>query len=145
MATSRHHHHFRPGLENSGRVGDPPSSPPAAASTTKSALPAPPCKGEEKHQNLRRHTIIEMMRKGMSPTDACLEPSPRRPQLHNDKKKLATFLHYFFYASTKTAYTGRLPLDNAYEKAAAPPTPSTTAPIKLVDCATHFNETAVSD
>src|SRR5215472_2019043 len=55
-------------------------------------------KGEENIKIAGAHTIVEMMRKGMKPADACLEALDR--VAHNykkDKTKLRTF-HLYFYA-----------------------------------------------
>src|SRR5207253_185109 len=49
-------------------------------------------KGEENIKISGGHTIVEMMRKGMSPNDACLEALHRVARnYNNDKKKLGTF------------------------------------------------------
>ena len=104
-------------------------------------------KGEENIKISGGHTIIEMMRKGMSPTDACLEAMARIARnYNNDKKKLATF-HIFFYALNKDGVHGAASLwNNAYEKGRrATYAVHDGTESKLVDCATHFNETAVSD
>jgi N4-(beta-N-acetylglucosaminyl)-L-asparaginase len=89
-----------------GRVGDSPligaglyvdSDIGAAGSTGK---------GEENIKISGGHTIVEMMRKGMSPTDACLEALGRVARnYNNDKKKLATF-HLAFYALNKDGVHG---------------------------------------
>src|SRR6201984_3535665 len=58
-------------------------------------------KGEENIKIAGGHTIVEMMRKGLSPTDACLEALHRVARnYNNDKKKLNTF-HIYFYALNK--------------------------------------------
>jgi len=63
-------------------------------------------KGEENIKISGGHTIVEMMRKGMKPTDACLEALGRVARNYNgDKKKLATF-HLFFYAVNKDGEYG---------------------------------------
>jgi N4-(beta-N-acetylglucosaminyl)-L-asparaginase len=63
------------------------------------------------------HTIVEMMRRGQSPSDACLEAMSR--VAHNykkDKKKLATF-HIFFYAINKDGMHGAASLwRSGYDK-----------------------------
>jgi len=49
-------------------------------------------KGEENIKIAGAHTIVEMMRKGMKPVDACLEACGRVVHnYNNDKKKLGTF------------------------------------------------------
>jgi len=54
-------------------------------------------KGEENIKISGGHTIVELMRKGMKPADACLEALGRVVRnYNNDKKKLTTFqLKYF--------------------------------------------------
>jgi N4-(beta-N-acetylglucosaminyl)-L-asparaginase len=55
-------------------------------------------KGEENIKISGGHTIVELMRKGMKPADACLEAMSRVAHNYkNDKKKLGTF-HLYFYA-----------------------------------------------
>jgi N4-(beta-N-acetylglucosaminyl)-L-asparaginase len=55
-------------------------------------------KGEENIKIAGGHTIVEMMRKGIKPSDACLEALGRvAHNYNNDKKKLGTF-HLQFYA-----------------------------------------------
>jgi len=63
-------------------------------------------KGEENIKISGGHTIVEMMRRGMSPTDACLEALHRVARnYNNDKKKLGTF-HIYFYALNKDGEHG---------------------------------------
>ena len=63
-------------------------------------------KGEENIKISGGHTIVEMMRKGMSPSDACLEALHRVARNYdNDKKKLGTF-HIYFYALNKDGIHG---------------------------------------
>ena len=99
-------------------------------------------KGEENIKISGGHTIVEMMRKGMSPTDACLEALHRVARNYNsDKKKLGTF-HIYFYALNKDGVHGSASLwRNGYE-------PSKHAKYavhdgsegKLMDCAAYFDE-----
>jgi N4-(beta-N-acetylglucosaminyl)-L-asparaginase len=99
-------------------------------------------KGEENIKISGGHTIVEMMRKGMSPTDACLEALHRVARnYNNDKKKLGTF-HIYFYALNKDGAYGSASLwRNGYE-------PSKHAKYavhdgtegKLADCAAYFDE-----
>jgi len=74
-------------------------------------------KGEENIKICGGHTIVEMMRKGMKPTDACLEAMGRVARnYNNDKKKLATF-HLYFYAANKDGEYGSASLwKNGYEE-----------------------------
>jgi N4-(beta-N-acetylglucosaminyl)-L-asparaginase len=73
-------------------------------------------KGEENIKIAGGHTIVEMMRKGMSPTDACLEALHRVARnYNNDKKRLTTF-HIFFYALNKDGVHGAASLwRNTYD------------------------------
>jgi N4-(beta-N-acetylglucosaminyl)-L-asparaginase len=99
-------------------------------------------KGEENIKISGGHTIVEMMRKGMSPTDSCLEALHRVARnYNNDKKKLGTF-HIYFYALNKDGVHGSASLwRNGYE-------PSKHAKYavhdgtegKLMDCAAYFDE-----
>jgi N4-(beta-N-acetylglucosaminyl)-L-asparaginase len=99
-------------------------------------------KGEENIKISGGHTIVEIMRKGMSPTDACLEALHRVARNYsNDKKKLGTF-HIYFYALNKDGVHGSASLwRNGYE-------PSKHAKYavhdgiegKLMDCAAYFDE-----
>lgn len=73
-------------------------------------------KGEENIKISGGHTIVEMMRKGMKPVDACLEALGRVARNYNgDKKKLATF-HLYYYAVNKDGEFGSASLwKNGYE------------------------------
>ncbi len=63
-------------------------------------------KGEENIKISGGHTIVEMMRKGMKPTDACMEAISRVVRNYNsDKTKLATF-NIHFYAVNKDGEYG---------------------------------------
>jgi len=75
-------------------------------------------KGEENIKISGGHTIVEMMRKGMKPGDACLEALARVAHNYNgDKKKLATF-HLYYYAVNKNGEYGSASLwKNGYEPA----------------------------
>jgi N4-(beta-N-acetylglucosaminyl)-L-asparaginase len=99
-------------------------------------------KGEENIKISGGHTIVEMMRKGMSPTDACLEALHRVARnYNNDKKKLGTF-HIYFYALNKDGVHGSASLwRNGYD-------PNRRAKYavhdgsegRLEDCAAYFDE-----
>jgi len=73
-------------------------------------------KGEENIKISGGHTIVEMMRKGTKPVDACLEALGRVVRNYNgDKKKLATF-HLYYYAVNKDGEYGSASLwKNGYE------------------------------
>jgi N4-(beta-N-acetylglucosaminyl)-L-asparaginase len=63
-------------------------------------------KGEENIKISGGHTIVELMRKGMKPADACLEALGRVARnYNNDKKKLGTF-QLKFYALNKDSEYG---------------------------------------
>src|SRR6202171_2792832 len=130
-----------------GRVGDSPIIGAGCCVDNEVGAAGSTGKGEENIKISGGHTIVELMRKGTSPTDACLEAMARIARnYNNDKKKLATF-HIFFYALNKDGVHGAASLwRNAYDKerrAAYAVHDGTEA--RLVDCATYFNETAVSD
>lgn len=99
-------------------------------------------KGEENIKISGGHTIVEMMRKGMSPTDACLEAMHRVARnYNNDKKKLGTF-HIYFYALNKDGVHGSVSLwRNGYEadKHARYAVHDGTEG-KLADCTPYFDE-----
>jgi len=99
-------------------------------------------KGEENIKISGGHTIVEMMRKGMSPAEACLEALHRVARnYNNDKKKLGTF-HIYFYALNKDGVHGSASLwRNGYD-------PNKRAKYAvhdgtqghLEDCAAYFDE-----
>lgn len=74
-------------------------------------------KGEENIKICGGHTIVELMRRGMKPTDACLEALGRVVHNYNkDKTKLQTF-HLYYYAVNKDGEYGSASLwKNGYEK-----------------------------
>ncbi len=74
-------------------------------------------KGEENIKICGGHTVVEMMRKGIKPADACLEALGRVVRNYNgDKQKLGTF-HLYFYALNKDGEYGSASLwKNGYEK-----------------------------
>jgi N4-(beta-N-acetylglucosaminyl)-L-asparaginase len=104
-------------------------------------------KGEENIKISGGHTIVEMMRKGMSPNDACLEALHRVARNYNsDKKKLGTF-HIYFYALNKDGVHGSASLwRNGYD-------PNKRAKYAvhdgteghLEDCAAYFDEVNGAD
>ena len=63
-------------------------------------------RGEENIKIAGGHTIVEMMRKGMSPTDACLEALHRVARNYSfDQSRLKLF-HLLFYALNKDGVHG---------------------------------------
>jgi N4-(beta-N-acetylglucosaminyl)-L-asparaginase len=99
-------------------------------------------KGEENIKIAGGHTIVEMMRKGLSPTDACLEALHRVARnYNNDKKKLGTF-HIYFYALNKDGVHGSASLwRNGYDPGKhARYAVHDGKEAKLVECAAYFDE-----
>jgi len=87
-----------------GRVGDSPIIGAGCCVDNEVGAAGSTGKGEENIKISGGHTIIEMMRQGKSPTDACLEAMGRVARNYkNDKKKLGTFT----FTSTRSTRTGR--------------------------------------
>jgi N4-(beta-N-acetylglucosaminyl)-L-asparaginase len=99
-----------------GRVGDSPIIGAGCYVDNEVGAAGSTGKGEENIKICGGHTIIEMMRKGMSPEAACLEALGRIAHNYkNDKKKLTTF-HIYFYAINKDGAHGAASLwRNGYE------------------------------
>ena len=99
-------------------------------------------KGEENIKISGGHTIVEMMRKGMKPDDACLEALGRVVRNYNaDKTKLGTF-SIKFYAINKDGEYGSASL---WKKSKAEGKEATFAvhdgaQARLVPCKTFFDE-----
>ncbi len=73
-------------------------------------------KGEENLKISGGHTIVELMRKGMKPADACLEALGRvAHNYENDKKKLGTFHLYFYALNVDGAYGSASLWRNGYD------------------------------
>jgi N4-(beta-N-acetylglucosaminyl)-L-asparaginase len=100
-----------------GRVGDSPIIGAGCFVDNEVGAAGSTGKGEENIKICGGHTIIEMMRRGNSPEEACLEALARiAHNYNNDKKKLATF-HIFFYALNKDGVHGAASLwRNHYEE-----------------------------
>lgn len=99
-------------------------------------------KGEENIKISGGHTIVEMMRKGMKPADACLEAMGRVARnYNNDKKKLGTF-HLYFYALNKDGVYGSASLwKNGYEESKiAKFAVHDGTEARLENCKTYFDE-----
>jgi N4-(beta-N-acetylglucosaminyl)-L-asparaginase len=130
-----------------GRVGDSPIIGAGCCVDNEVGAAGSTGKGEENIKISGGHTIVEMMRKGMSPKDACLEAMGRVARnYNNDKKKLGTF-HLYFYALNKDGQHGAASLwRNGYE-------PSKRAMYAvhdgtesaLVECAPYLDEIGSSD
>ncbi|HEV2195616.1 MAG TPA: N(4)-(beta-N-acetylglucosaminyl)-L-asparaginase [Candidatus Acidoferrum sp.] len=99
-----------------GRVGDSPIIGAGCCVDNEVGAAGSTGKGEENIKISGGHTIIEMMRQGKSPTDACMEALARIAHNYkNDKTKLSTF-HIFFYALNKDGQHGAASLwRNHYE------------------------------
>jgi N4-(beta-N-acetylglucosaminyl)-L-asparaginase len=99
-------------------------------------------KGEENIKIAGGHTVVEMMRKGMSPTDACLEALHRIARnYNNDKKRLTTF-HIFFYALNKDGVHGAASLwRNTYNRSKhSSYAVHDGGEARLMDCTPYFDE-----
>jgi N4-(beta-N-acetylglucosaminyl)-L-asparaginase len=125
-----------------GRVGDSPIIGAGCCVDNEVGAAGSTGKGEENIKISGGHTIIEMMRQGKSPKDACLEACARIARHYkNDKKKLGTF-HIYFYALNKDGVHGAASLwRNGYEaskRAMYAVHDGTEA--KLVECADYFDE-----
>jgi N4-(beta-N-acetylglucosaminyl)-L-asparaginase len=125
-----------------GRVGDSPIIGAGCCVDNEVGAAGSTGKGEENIKISGGHTIIEMMRQGKSPKEACLEALSRIAHNYkNDKKKLSTF-HIFFYAINKDGVHGAASLwKNTYDRSKH----STYAvhdgtEAKLVDCAPLFED-----
>lgn len=99
-----------------GRVGDSPIIGAGCFVDNEVGAAGSTGKGEENIKISGGHTIIEMMRQGKSPVDACMEALARIARNYkNDKTKLSTF-HIFFYALNKDGQHGAASLwRNHYE------------------------------
>jgi N4-(beta-N-acetylglucosaminyl)-L-asparaginase len=100
-----------------GRVGDSPIIGAGCCVDNEVGAAGSTGKGEENIKISGGHTIIEMMRRGKAPEEACLEALARIARnYNNDKKKLSTF-HIFFYALNKDGVHGAASLwRNHYEE-----------------------------
>jgi len=125
-----------------GRVGDSPIIGAGCCVDNEVGAAGSTGKGEENIKISGGHTIIEMMRQGKSPTDACLEAMGRVARnYNNDKKKLGTF-HIYFYGINKDGVHGAASLwRNGYEankQAAYAVHDGTEA--RLTPCTPYFDE-----
>jgi len=100
-----------------GRVGDSPIIGAGCCVDNEVGAAGSTGKGEENIKVSGGHTIVEMMRRGKAPEEACLEALARIARnYNNDKKKLSTF-HIFFYALNKDGVHGAASLwRNHYEE-----------------------------
>ena len=126
-----------------GRVGDSPIIGAGCYVDNEVGAAGSTGKGEENIKICGGHSIVEMMRQGKSPTDACMEAMARVARNYrNDKKKLGTF-HIYFYAINKDGVHGAVSLwRNGYEaskQASYAVHDGTEA--RLVSCKPYFDET----
>jgi N4-(beta-N-acetylglucosaminyl)-L-asparaginase len=125
-----------------GRVGDSPIIGAGCCVDNEVGAAGSTGKGEENIKISGGHTIVEMMRKGMSPKDACLEALHRVAHNYNsDKKKLSTF-HIFFYALNKDGAHGAASLwRNTYDKShRAFYAVHDGSEARLLECAPYFDD-----
>jgi N4-(beta-N-acetylglucosaminyl)-L-asparaginase len=125
-----------------GRVGDSPIIGAGCCVDNEVGAAGSTGKGEENIKISGGHTIIEMMRQGKSPKDACLEACARIARHYkNDKKKLGTF-HIYFYALNKDGAHGAVSLwRNGYEpKKQAMYAVHDGSEAKLVECDAYFDQ-----
>jgi N4-(beta-N-acetylglucosaminyl)-L-asparaginase len=124
-----------------GRVGDSPIIGAGCCVDNEVGAAGSTGKGEENIKISGGHTIVEMMRKGMPPTDACLEALHRIAHNYkNDKKKLKTF-HIFFYALNKDGVHGAASLwSNLYDKRPAQYAVHDGTEARLVKCTPLFDD-----
>lgn len=130
-----------------GRVGDSPIIGAGCCVDNEVGAAGSTGKGEENIKISGGHTIIEMMRQGKSPKDACLEAMARVAHHYKeDKKKLGTF-HLYFYALNKDGQHGAASLwRNGYEPAKqAQYAVHDGTSSKLTDCANYFDSVAQGD
>jgi N4-(beta-N-acetylglucosaminyl)-L-asparaginase len=123
-----------------GRVGDSPIIGAGCCVDNEVGAAGSTGKGEENIKISGGHTIIEMMRKGMSPEAACLEALGRiAHNYNNDKKKLSTF-HIYFYATNKDGVHGAASLwRNGYEKKQASYAVHDGTEARLAPCKPFFD------
>jgi N4-(beta-N-acetylglucosaminyl)-L-asparaginase len=129
-----------------GRVGDSPIIGAGCFVDNEVGAAGSTGKGEENIKICGGHTIVEMMRKGMSPTDACMEAMHRVAHNYkNDKKKLSTF-HIFFYALNKDGAHGAASLwANMYTQRPASYAVHDGGEPRLERCTPMFDETHLED
>jgi len=125
-----------------GRVGDSPIIGAGCYVDNEVGAAGSTGKGEENIKICGGHSIVELMRQGKSPADACLEALGRVAHNYkNDKKKLNTF-HLYFYAVNRDGVHGAASLwRNGYEaskQASYAVHEGTEA--RLVPCKTFFDE-----
>jgi N4-(beta-N-acetylglucosaminyl)-L-asparaginase len=102
-------------------------------------------KGEENIKIVGGHTIVEMMRKGMAPADACLEAMHRVARNYNNDKKLLRQFHIYFYALNKDGVHGGASLwRNHYDKTAAAYAVHDGTAARTAPCVPLFDESVIN-
>jgi N4-(beta-N-acetylglucosaminyl)-L-asparaginase len=129
-----------------GRVGDSPIIGAGCFVDNEVGAAGATGKGEENIKIAGGHTIVEMMRKGVSPADACLEAMHRVAKNYkNNKKNLRTF-HLFFYALNRDGVHGSASLwNNHYDKSPAQYAVHDGSEARLATCTPLFDETSIED
>ncbi len=126
-----------------GRVGDSPIIGAGLCVDNDVGAAGSTGRGEENIKVSGGHTILEMMRKGMSPTDACLEALRRVARNYDgDKTRLGKF-HLYFYALNKDGVHGAASLwshTRSGRRASYAVHDGTAA--RLVECAALFEGSA---
>ena len=125
-----------------GRAGDSPIIGAGCFADNEVGAAGSTGKGEENIKIAGGHTIVEMMRRGKSPEEACLEALARvAHNYNNDKTKLRTF-HIFFYALNKDGQHGAASLwRNHYEEAQhAVYAVHDGTQARLAECKAYFDE-----
>lgn len=89
-----------------GRVGDSPIIGAGLFVDNEVGAAGSTGRGEENIKISGAHTIVEMMRKGLSPTDACLEACRRVSKSYNDNKEKLRRFSINFYAVNKDGVHG---------------------------------------
>jgi N4-(beta-N-acetylglucosaminyl)-L-asparaginase len=103
-------------------------------------------KGEENIKVAGGHTVVEMMRKGLSPADACLEALHRVARNYNNDKKRLRHFHLFFYALNKDGVHGSASLwNNHYDKSPAAYALHDGAAAHTALCAPLFDESVIEE
>jgi N4-(beta-N-acetylglucosaminyl)-L-asparaginase len=103
-------------------------------------------RGEENIKIAGGHTIVEMMRKGMSPADACLEALHRVARNYNNDKKRLRHFHVFFYALNKDGEHGGASLwSNHYNKTPASYAVHDGTAARAARCVPLFDESVLEN
>jgi N4-(beta-N-acetylglucosaminyl)-L-asparaginase len=89
-----------------GRVGDSPIIGAGLFVDNEVGAAGSTGRGEENIKICGAHTIVEMMRKGMSPTDACLEACKRVVGTYNNDKARLRKFYINYYALNKDGIHG---------------------------------------